>query len=179
MAAEHVLTGIAALLWPAFAIAVLYSLRSELKALIASFSQRDFTVEIAGQKLSLTKKIEELDDRVGALQLATLQVVTKGIVTEFEGKLLTGLASPSPFSVDFGWILKRELERLDALRYVEPLREGGMNALDAQNERGKFDLKEYVRITPDGLEYLRLRAAMTELQAKSARGTPSGRIPAP
>ena len=158
------LKGLAALLWPVFAITALVKLGPELKQLIASFKGGRVAFKVAGQELTIEQAIGTIDSK-----LRTLQIVTKGIVTHGETELLTGLATSVPFPVDFSWHMFRELERLDAIRYVTPVRPAGTNALTERDGGVKFELKDYVRITDDGREYLNLRAEILAIQA-SDRG---------
>ena len=56
-----------------------------------------------------------------------------------------------------------ELKRLDAIRYVQPQPGYGLNSILARDGSGdEFDLKQYVRITDDGLEYMKLRAELLQ-----------------
>ena len=67
------LKGLAALLWPVFAIAALVKFGPELKRLIASFKGGRVAFKVAGQELTMEQKIETIDSK-----LRTLQIVTKG-----------------------------------------------------------------------------------------------------
>jgi len=92
-------------------------------------------------------------------------LVTKGIVTHFECEKLRGLAADGWFSVSFHWGMYEELKRLDAIHYVQPQPGYGINSFKERDGSGaEFDLKQYVQITPDGLEYLRLRDEITNLK---------------
>ncbi|TMR15468.1 hypothetical protein ETD86_27210 [Nonomuraea turkmeniaca] len=55
--------------------------------------------------------------------------------------------------------LQMELDRLDAMGFVEPVDPRGLNAIpqDHGQTYDEFDLKRYVAITEAGREYLRLR----------------------
>ena len=63
----------------------------------------------------------------------------------------------------------RELERLDAIGYATPVRPRGLTRWMKERVVVRFDLKDYVRITDDGREYLNLRAEILAIQA-SDRG---------
>lgn len=91
-------------------------------------------------------------------QLRTLQIVIRGLVTHFEYDKLRGLAAEGPFMVKFHNDMYEELKRLDAIRYVKPRVGYGIISIRERDGRGdEFDLKQYVEITSNGLEYLKLR----------------------
>jgi hypothetical protein len=95
-----------------------------------------------------------------SLQLMT---IAKGMITQFEYDKLSGLARSGPFVVRFHHDMYEELKRLDAIRYVQPQPGYGLNSILAHDGSGdEFDLKQYVRITDDGLEYMKLRAELLQ-----------------
>jgi hypothetical protein len=54
--------------------------------------------------------------------------------------------------------MKEELKRLDAIRYIQPQPGYGINSIRERDGRSdEFDLKQYVRLTTEGQEYLKLR----------------------
>jgi hypothetical protein len=54
-----------------------------------------------------------------------------------------------------------ELNRLDAIRYIRLKPGYGIESIRERDRTDKkFDLKQYVEITEDGLEYLNLRAEL-------------------
>jgi hypothetical protein len=91
-------------------------------------------------------------------QLRTIQIVMKGLVTDFEYTKLRGLAAAGPFDVQFHNSMIAELNRLDAIHYVRPRAGYGIESMrERDGTDRKFDLKQYMEITEDGLEYLRFR----------------------
>jgi len=107
--------------------------------------------------------IRSLQDRQETTEsrLRTIQVVTKALVTEFEYEKLRGLAGDVPFMVQFHNSMVSELNRLDAIRFVRPKPGYGIESIrERDGADSKFDLKKYVEITSDGLEYLNLRAEL-------------------
>ena len=91
-------------------------------------------------------------------RVRVLQMLIKGSVTDFEYDKLKGLAADGPFHVGFRWDMYNELRRLDALRYVQPQPGYGIDSIIERNGSGnEFDLKQYVYITYEGREYLKLR----------------------
>ena len=71
---------------------------------------------------------------------------------------MRGLAADGPFLVQFHNSMVAELNRLDAIRYVGPKPAYGIESIrERDGTDKKFDLKQYVEITGDGLEYLSLR----------------------
>jgi hypothetical protein len=90
----------------------------------------------------------------------TLQIVVRGILTEWEYQKLQGLVRQQPFLVRFHNKMLDELYRLRALGYVTMAPGRTISSLRERDGMGKeFDLKEYVQITAEGQEYLKLREA--------------------
>jgi hypothetical protein len=111
------------------------------------------------------QQIRQLQDRQKTTdsQLRTIQIVMKGLVTEFECAKLRGLAAEGPFMVRFHNDMLQELKRLEALRYAQPV--AGYNIASMKERDGradKFDLKQYIRITEEGSEYLKLREELLQ-----------------
>lgn len=123
-------------------------------------------IESQGERI---KKQEEKQKTIES-KVRVLQFSLKGIVTKFELPKLEGLAKNNPFMVNFSWHMIREIEHLDSIGYVEPL-DGirGINAISddfSHRDGGMFNLKDYIKITNDGLAYLKL---LDELQQYSLR----------
>lgn len=109
------------------------------------------------------QQIRRLQDRQANTEsrLRTIQIVIKGLVTEFEHEKLRGLATDGPYEVQFHKSMVAELNRLDAIRYVRPKAGYGIESIRERDGTGeRFDLKHYVTITDDGLEYLSLRSEL-------------------
>jgi hypothetical protein len=107
--------------------------------------------------------IRRLQDRQETTEsrLRTIQVVIKGLVTEFEFEKLRALAGDGPFMVQFHNSMVSEINRLDAIRYVRPKRGYGIESIrERDGTDKKFDLKQYIEITNNGLEYLNLRGEL-------------------
>jgi hypothetical protein len=105
-------------------------------------------------------QIQELQERQENTEsrVKTMQLVMRGLITQFEYEKLVGLASTGPFEVQFHNSMVSELNRLDAIRYVRPRDGYGIESIRARDGTGfRFNLKEYVEITNEGLEYLKLR----------------------
>ncbi|GIH75418.1 hypothetical protein [Planobispora longispora] len=124
---------------------------------LSQYSIEDLTFDAGGASRIRLRRIE---DRQRAIEsdIQVLQVALSGIVTKHELRHLRGLAAPGPFDVQYSNHMVRELERLDAMRFVVPLQEAGINAIrrDHQAPDDRFDLKPYVKITNRGLKYLEL-----------------------
>ncbi len=147
------LEGVAALLWPFIAIVILYLFRPAVEAIIESAKSRKFSVKIFGQELTMEQAFGQVESRVRVLQM-----LIKGSVTDFECEKLKGLAMDGSFRVRFCWDMYHELRRLDALRYVQPQPGYGIESIREHDGSGdEFDLKQYVYITSEGQEYLKLR----------------------
>ncbi|GAA3443044.1 hypothetical protein Pve01_34200 [Planomonospora venezuelensis] len=124
---------------------------------LSQYSVEDLTFDPGGASRIRLRRIE---DRQRAIEsdIHVLQVALSGIVTKHELRHLRGLAADRPFDVQYSNHMVRELERLDAMRFVVPLRETGINAIriDHQGPDDRFDLQAYVGITNRGREYLKL-----------------------
>jgi hypothetical protein len=123
-------------------------------------SIREVIRDLGVSDVKTSKEISNIKSRQDTIEtrVRTLQLVTKGLVSEFEYEKLRGLAAGGPFMVRFHNDMYEELKRLDAIRYVQP--QTGYGLVSIREHDGKvdeFDLKQYVRITDEGLEYLKLR----------------------
>jgi len=117
------------------------------------------------------QEVQRLQDRQSETEtrLRTIQIVVKGLVTEFEYQKLRGLAGPDPFLVRFHNSMVQEVNRLDAIRYVQPNQGYGIESIRQRDGNDQqFDLKQYIHITGDGLEYLRFREELLEATEKAA-----------
>ncbi len=147
------LDGLAALLWPLIAIFILYLFRPAIAAIIESAKSRKFSVKIFGQELTMEQAFGQVESRVRVIQM-----LIKGSVTDFEYEKLEGLAADGPFPVYYHWDMYHELRRLDALRYVQPQPGYGIESIiERDGSADDFNLKQYVYITNEGREYLKLR----------------------
>jgi len=157
---KNLLEGVAALLWPLIVIAILYRFGPALVAVIESAKSRKVTLKVGGQELTMEQAFGKVEERQDILEsrVRALQLLIKGSVTDFEYEKLKGLAADGPFLVRFHWDMYDELRRLDALRYVQPQQGYGIEDFKKHDGSGnEFDLKQYVYITKDGREYLKLR----------------------
>ena len=149
----------------ALAVAVLATIL--LSGQIRGYSIKDLTLGTGG----ITASFERIEARQESLEseVRALQVALTGLVTKFEMMHLAKLAGDGPASVRFGEIMLHELTHLDAMQFVRPLDPRGLNALRQDHGSGlsDFNLKDYIEITREGLEYLALRA---QLQARAAAG---------
>jgi hypothetical protein len=111
------------------------------------------------------QNLRRLEGRQDATEsrVRTMQIVLKGLVTQFEFEKLRALAASDPFLVQFHNSMIQELNRLDAIRYVRPKAGFGIESIrERDGTDRRFDLKQYVEITNEGLEYLRLREQALE-----------------
>ena len=132
---------------------------------ISEYSVRNLTLGTAG----ISAQFDRVEARQSALEseVRALQVALTGLVTKFEVVHLEKLASDGPATVRFGEIMLGELTHLDAMRFVRPTGPRGLNTIreDQGSGTNDFDLKNYVEITQEGLEYLALQA---QLSARTA-----------
>jgi hypothetical protein len=143
-------------LWPSIKIdgvtvtLVLAAIVPWLSPLIRSFKAGGIEIEF-----------QELQSDVRSIQVALT-----GIVTKHEIKHLRRLAEKSPYQVQYGEPLWRELEELDAKGFIKPtddIGRGRLNTIKARfghesldPNRPVFDLNDYVKITQSGEEYVQL-----------------------
>ena len=132
---------------------------------VSDYSVRNLTLGTAG----ISAQFDRIETRQSALEseVRALQVALTGLVTKFEVVHLEKLAADGPATVRFGEIMIAELTHLDAMRFLRPTGPRGLNAIREAHGSGTsdFDLKNYVEITQEGLEYLALQA---QLGARSA-----------
>ena len=117
------------------------------------------------QLRQLEGRQESLESKV---QLLTSQISLKGIVTKFELDKLHGLTCNSSFQVHYHPRMYDELHHLDAMQFVTPTEGHGLVDIKNKYEKRKdieFDLKEYVEITKEGCDYLRI---LTQLMRPSS-----------
>jgi predicted nucleotide-binding protein with TIR-like domain len=138
----------------------LFSKPSDDTKLLSAVGPACFKIRNAIRGEGKTIQLGRVTQRQDILEsrIRTLQIVTKGIVTDFEFEKLKGLAGEPPFLVRFHWDMYHELKRLDAIRYVHPQPGYGLVSIQGFDGSGKdFDLKQYAKITDQGREYLKLR----------------------
>jgi hypothetical protein len=136
---------------------------AEIILLIALLVLAAYSVEeIALGPTGFSARLKNLNARQGKLEseVRALQVTLFGLVTKWELQHLQELARPGPFYVQFSPHMVRELDRLHATGFVEPVNTDldlveAINAHDNSSDR--FDLKQYVKITEEGRLYLKLR----------------------
>ncbi|MEV1247223.1 hypothetical protein ACIBO2_21500 [Nonomuraea sp. NPDC050022] len=125
----------------------------------SSYSITDLSIGAGGVSARLDRA--EAKQRVLESELRALQVALSGLVTKYEWGHLRRLAAEGPVPAQFRQDrkLQMELDRLDAMGFVEPVDPRGLNAIpqDYGHTYEEFDLKRYVAITEAGREYVRLR----------------------
>jgi hypothetical protein len=157
---KELLEAVAALLWPFITIVILYLFRPAIAAIIESAKSRKFSIKIFGQELTMEQAFGQVESRVRALQM-----LIKGSVTDFEYEKLKGLSAEGQFRVRFHGDMYHELRRLDALRYIQPKPGYGIESIKERDGSGdEFDLKQYIYITIEGREYLKIRDELLTLQ---------------
>lgn len=123
-------------------------------------SIRDVVRDLGVSEVKTAQQMQQIRARQDSTEsrLRTLQMITKGLVTEWEHEKLRGLAREGPFLVGFHNKMIDELHRLDALQYVSPQRGYGITSIRERDGNDQlFDLKQYCEITSEGREYLKLR----------------------
>lgn len=121
---------------------------------------RDIIRDLGISDTKTQKQISDIATRQDTIEMKvrTLQLLVKGLVTEFEYEKLCELSKDGPFMVWYHEDMFKEIKRLDAIRYVQPQNGQGIENLKRHDRSDRqFDLKEYVMITEEGLEYLGLR----------------------
>jgi Predicted nucleotide-binding protein containing TIR-like domain len=123
-------------------------------------------IEALGQSDTKTaQKLTHLQARQADIEsnVRTLQIVVRGLVTDWEYEKLQGLASQQPFLVRFHNKMLDELYRLRAVGYVTPQPGRTISSMREKDGTGnEFDLREYIQITPAGQDYLKLREETSE-----------------
>ncbi|UJB72332.1 hypothetical protein HRE53_27460 (plasmid) [Acaryochloris sp. 'Moss Beach'] len=109
--------------------------------------------EVKEQVQGVKKRQEDTEEVLYALSTAL-----EGIVTKFERKHLEKLKPRSADIVKYGPDFFNEIERLDAIGFIEPIKNEGLVSI--KNDHGRdgeeFSLREYVDITEKGEKYLQI-----------------------
>ena len=132
---------------------------------------REVVRDLGVSEAKTAQQVQEIRSRQESTEsrLRTLQMVMKGLVSEWEYQKLRGLASDEPFMVRFHNHMIDELHRLDAIQYVRPKRGYGMTSIRARDGSDEpFDLKQYCEITNEGREYLKLRDELLQSASPAA-----------
>ncbi|MEW2285364.1 hypothetical protein [Streptomyces sp. NPDC047841] len=116
---------------------------------------QEITTGLEGMRV----KFRGLQDQVDILRL-----VVRGLVTRYMLSHLRKLADLEADYVRFEWSMFRELDHLENIGYVTPSDQRGLQAIvDDHGQPGsEFHLKDYLRITSDGLEYLEAWAQVSK-----------------
>ena len=114
--------------------------------------------------LKTNRQLNEIKSRQDSAEssIQTLKLLVKGLITDFEYDKLRGLSAGEKFMVKFRNDMMLEIKRLVALGYVAPLPKYKVESIRERDGRGEFDLKQYVRITAEGTEYLKRRTELLE-----------------
>jgi hypothetical protein len=140
--------------------------------LIALLTQTQYAIkDLAVGPSGISAHLDQIEKRQSSIEseIIALQLAVSGLVTKYEKIHLDGLANPEPYMVSFSKIMvERELDHLDAMHYLVPLKPSGLNAIVLEHQHdgySRFDLKEYVQLTSEGRQYLSMRA---DLDARTA-----------
>ncbi|HEU4932156.1 MAG TPA: nucleotide-binding protein [Pyrinomonadaceae bacterium] len=92
-------------------------------------------------------------------QIRSLQVAFSGIVTKYELDKLIGLSGEPPFFCYYSDALYGELNHLKAMNFIADQDGTDLSILRRQykDRNENFDLKQFLYITEQGREYIRLR----------------------
>jgi hypothetical protein len=130
-------------------------------------SIREVVRDLGVSDLKTNRAIGEIISRQDTAEssIRTLEMLVKGIVTTFEWDKLRWLAAGGPFMVKFRDDMLLELKRLYALGYLKPQPGYGIQSIRQRaGSSDQFDLKQYVQITEEGSEYLKMRDKMFEVR---------------
>lgn len=109
-------------------------------------------------KVKTEKRQDEAQKVIKALSIAL-----EGIVAKYERDHLEKLRPENDDTVSFGPNFFQEIERLDAIGFISPIKRDGIVAI--QNEHGTpgqlFHLREYVKLTEKGKNYLNVTVSFS------------------
>ncbi len=109
--------------------------------------------------------------------LLTLQFLIRAVVTKQEIPKLERLSEEGSFDVWFSWDMYNELKRLDDIEFVRMRHHDGLNAIKQfDGGKGPFNLKDFVEITPQGLQYLELRRELEKYSQPPPRTLTAGAL---
>ena len=114
---------------------------------------KDNVKDVEKRQEKTEKRQEELQEIIDALSVAL-----EGITTKYERDHLEKLRPNAGDMVKFGPNFFEEIERLDSIGFIEPIKRDGIIAM--KNEHGnngeKLYLREYVKLTNKGKNYLNI-----------------------
>lgn len=144
--------------------------------LVAAFvAQRSYVIrDLVLGPTGVSAHFDRIEKRQNELEteIQALQVAVTGLVTKYELSHLEKLAADTRAVVTYSNHMLNELERLDAMTYIVPTDLRGLNAVKQDHGSGldDFDLKDYVRLTEEGRQYLSLRAQLAARTAAAKAG---------
>jgi hypothetical protein len=124
-----------------------------------TYALTDLSFGSSGVSARFRRRVKALEEEVRALQVAVAGLVTKHEL-EHLGKL--ALEGPALARWRRDGSLESELYRLDAIEFLTAVDPRGIDAIrqDHAHDSSDFDLKDYVKLTSAGEEYLALREAV-------------------
>lgn len=129
--------------------------------------------ELTIGKGGVAAKFRHLEGRQSELQqqIRSLQVAVQGVVTQYEFDKLVGLNQEDGFPCRYSDDLYEECKQLRAKGLI--MHHEGTGLADMQRQYGAhreidYDLRRFFKITPQGLEYLKLRADVMRAGAVTA-----------
>lgn len=139
IAAQSLLNGIATVLWPIIVIALIFTLRPALIAIIESAKSRRFTVKIGGQELTMEEANGVQQKLIADLQTQVAEIqnrIGSGIETP-KVAAVTAAAVPSRNRVKVLWV---DDNPKNNSYFIQQLWDGGVKVDVARSTREAADL---------------------------------------
>jgi energy-coupling factor transporter transmembrane protein EcfT len=124
---------------------------------ISELSFGPFSTKLKEFKQVQDKQTNDLNEQKNEIQL--IKFLLQSLIPENEKDKLRGLSQIDPFMCWFSQDLYDETKHLDSLKFLEimPENKKGLNAIyDYKDKNAQLDLKQIVRITKKGLDYLKV-----------------------
>lgn len=112
-----------------------------------NFGEGKFSIKLQ----EVEKRQESTEKMVDAVRTAL-----EGIVTKYERQHLEKLLPQNNDIVRFGPHFFSEIERLDAIGFIAPVKEAGLVAIEYEHGKPgeELHLREYAKLTEQGMKYL-------------------------
>jgi hypothetical protein len=130
--------------------------KGEQEAIFAKVAEH---LEIVAKRNEL-RKVKEVEERQENTEkmVDAVRIALEGIVTKYEREHLKKLLPQNDDIVRFGPHFFSEIERLDAIGFIAPLKDSGIVAIKKEhgNPGEELHLREYVTLTKKGTIYLKI-----------------------
>ncbi|MBD2545158.1 hypothetical protein [Planktothricoides raciborskii] len=167
------------LLFTVTMVEILLMLTLRIEDLTSVTASKDkLVVKLTDELTQQKEKVQNVEERQNQTEkrqdktqeiINAIRISLEGIVTKYERSHLEKLIERNDDAVKFGPHFFEELERLDAIGFIVPIKTQGIIAIKEEhgNEGEVFHLREYVKLTKKGFNYLKIVIDFTENSNKT------------